>query len=60
MLATFLVLPVEGARDIPGPRGGARWICFAYGALAGLALMSGSPVGAAGLALGAARAGCFG
>jgi hypothetical protein len=36
------------------------WVCFAYGALAGASLMSGSLVGALGLGLGAARAGCFG
>lgn len=42
------------------PVGGVNWLCFAYGALAGASIMSGSLVGAIGFGMAGARAGCFG
>lgn len=61
VLAGFLTLPTvpRTAEDPSIPSGGVRWICVAYGALTGAALMSGSLPGALGLYLGAYRAGCF-
>ena len=59
-LALLTSPPAPFAMSSAKAVGGNNWLCFAYGALAGASILSGSLPGALGFGMAAARAGCFG